>query len=442
VPILPLGINAYKRSTGMVPEVRLVNLYVEPDKSGISPDDTLRIQRPGYFTTRTFDSSIRALDYRVGFAEQIAIAGLTLYVNGASKGVIPGNGVVPTVSTTFNYAAVADGKVHLYDGSTVSALTLPDGYLAQDVDQLNQYVLVLTSGGSGRFYWIVPGETTIDALNYATAESSPDGAVAVRRVGDELWFFGTDTIEVWQATGDQDAPFQRASGRLYERGCLARDTVRRFDNSVMWVADNGEVCKGGAVPQVVSDNGLTERIRKRGGDLSAWVFGIDGHEFYALNVPGQGTFCFDASTALWCEFASFRKTGWLPTVGYENAGQVFCGGVDGKVWRLDPEADQDDGQVIERTITASIAVAGASQPNTSLSLGIGASADTTVRVRWRDGQDDYPAYYDTLPIRAGFDVASMYRLGTPRQPYREFEISFVGPERVRIAGAMVNSAWQ
>ena len=47
MPALPLGLEAYERSRGSVPEVRLVNLYHEEDKSGGSLDQTQRLQRPG-----------------------------------------------------------------------------------------------------------------------------------------------------------------------------------------------------------------------------------------------------------------------------------------------------------------------------------------------------------------------------------------------------------
>ncbi len=441
MPAVPLGLKAYRRTEGIVPEVRLVNLFLEKDESGISPDSTLRIMRPGLSTLYTLASPIRGLNENVGSGQSFAVGGTSLYVNGASVGDVGGEGITPMVSTTFNEAVVSGSQLYLYD-TTLSAVVIPDGYQAQDIDQLNQYVLVLTSGGSGRFYWIVPGDTTIDAFDFATAESSADAAVAICRVGDEFLIFGTQTIEPWQSTGDADAPFQRVSGRIYERGCLARDTVKRFDNTVMWVDDAAQVCRMGAVPQVVSDNGLSERIRKRTDELSAWTFGQDGHEFYVLRIPGQGTFVYDAQTQAWCQFATAGGV-WGPYAGYDSNGLTLCGdSASGKVWTLNPSSATDDGVPIEWTVTGTAGVFGRPPVNSSLSVGVGCATTTTIRIRWRDGQDDYPAYYDELEARAPFDVCSMYRLGQPRQPYREVEISGNTGVRARIAGLLVNEAWQ
>jgi len=437
---IPLGINAYERKAGFTPEVQCLNMFVEPDKSGLSPDQMMRIQRPGTALVYTYPGAIRGIEYRITTAEQLVVSGGQLYASTVAKGPIDGEGIAPIVATTFLAAIVGNGTLYLYD-TALTALTIPEGRDAVDVDQLNQYVLILCSDGT--FYWLVPGESTLDPLNFATAESLPDNALAIRRVGDEFWIFGTDTVEIWQATGDLDAPFQRVAGRQYERGCMSRDTVRRFDNSVMWVSDDGQVCRGGAVAQVVSDNGISERIRQRTGEPSAWVFALDGHEFYALRIPGQGTFCYDALTSLWCEFRTLGRGEWAPRVGNQQQGLITCGdSLSGKVWRLDAERGDDDGTAIEKAITGTYAFSGKGPRNDSLSIGVGCSEDTVIRLRWKDGQEEYPAYYDELDARAPLDIVNIYRLGQPDQPYRTIEVSHLGTTRIRISGCEANSGWK
>ncbi|HEX8415230.1 MAG TPA: hypothetical protein VF637_15310 [Sphingomicrobium sp.] len=437
MPAVPLGIGSYKRADGLVPEVVLKNLYLEKDKSGISPDQTLRIQRPGLAPLADMYAQIRGLHFRTSTGERLSVAGAALVSGTTSKGVIQGTGRAALVSTPFVTLIAADGVAYLYD-TAVAALAVPNdapsGGYVQDVDQLNGYGIVLLP--NGRFYWLVPGETALDALNFATAESLPDKAVAVRRLGDEFWIFGTQNVEVWQATGDQDAPFQRASGRNFERGCIGRDAVRRFDNTLVWIGDDFQVYRASSVPQVISDPGISERIRKATGDCSAWVYGLDGHSFYVLTIPGQGAFAYDASTQAWSEYT------WPVAFGYQEAGAIIAGSaIDGRLWNVDANATTDDGAAFERVITGTIPAFGKTFRNDSVSIGVGASADTTVRLRWKGGQDDYPAYYDEIDVRAPFDVAQMWRLGTPDQPYRTFEISIIAPERVRIAGFMANEGW-
>lgn len=444
MPIVPLGIGSYQRNDGLVPEVVLRNLYLEEDKSGISPDKTLRVQRPGLVLERDYAAPIRAAHYRTATGERLVVAGGQLY-SASAVGAIGGTGAVPIASTQFATALIGGKQAYIYTTALATVALPNDAPVAgavQDVDQLNNYLILLQP--NGRFYWIVPGATTVDALNFATAESLPDEGVALRRLGDEFWIFGAENVEVWQPTGDLDLPFARAAGRNFERGCLYRDTVRRFDNTLVWVGDDYQVYRAANVPQVISNAGLSERIRKATGDCSAWTFGIDGHSFYVLRIPGQGTFAYDASTQAWSEFASKGKDVWLPWAGMQIAGVTYAGSSDdGKLWRVSGDAVNDAGFGIECVVTATVPVLGKPPRNDSVSVGVGVSADCDILLRWRDGQDDFPAYYDPIEVRAPFDVGTIYRLGQPDQPYRTLEISKIDPNvRVRIAGLVVNQSWQ
>lgn len=436
--IVPLGIGSYRRS--LLPEVVLKNMIVEKDKSGLSPDGTIRRQRPGLVQIDSYNAALRAMLPRDG--AQLVVAGGTFYRNHETQGAIAGSGSAPIVSTPFATFVVGGTTLYAYT-DTLAPVVLPDdtpdGLVVQDVDQLNGYAIALQPGG--RFYWIVPGETTIDPLNFATAESLPDKAVAVRRLGDEFWIFGADNVEVWQPTGDLDAPFQRAAGRNFERGCLYRDAVRRFDNTLVWIGDDAQVYRASSVPQVISDNGIAERIQSATGPCSAWTFGMDGHSYYVLAIPGQGTFAYDAATQQWSEFSSPNANHWRATMGYADNGVVVAACDDGTICRVDPEAYGDNGLVFERVVTATVPLTGKVPRNDSASIGIGASADADIRLRWRDGQDDYPAYYEPLEAHAPFDVAQMWRLGIADQPYRTFEVSTVAPAFVTIAGMRVNEGW-
>lgn len=441
MPAVPLGIDSYKRS--LVPEVVLKNMYVEKDKSGQSPDKLVRIQRPGLVVDKTLTGPVRALLNRVSSGARITVAGSRLYSGAQNVGAVEGVGIAPVVATQFGVFIVGGTQAYHYD-ATLATIAMPDDApdtgKVQDVDQLNNYAILLQPGG--RFYWIEPGENEVDPLNFATAESLPDGGVAVRRLGDEFWIFGGENIEVWQSTGDQNAPFQRAAGRNFERGCLYRDTVQRFDNTLVWVGDDAQVYRAAAAPQVISEPGISERIRKAAGECSAWTFGVEGHSFYVLRVPGQGSFAYDASTQLWSEFGSFGRTEWLPYVGYQDNGVVYAGSsLNGTVWRVDPSAETDSGRPIVPTITGTLFVNGKPPRNDSASIGVGASADCTLRLRWRDGRDDYPSAYEELLVQAPFDVAELWRLGSIDEPFRTFEISCADPVKISISGMIVNEAW-
>lgn len=437
MPTVPLGVSANAR-LGM-PAVKLRNFYLEKDRSGISPDGTLRIQRPGLVPFRQLPSAIRGMMYYSTALQPLFVAGERLYADQIDVGMVGGLGPVRMSETNFFATIVSGINLYLYNGSVIP-VTMPDGRPVQDADQLNSYVIILCP--DGRFYWLRPGETVVDPLNYATAETSPDGGVALVRVGDEFLILGPKSGEWWQSTGDDDQPWLRVSGRPVERGCLSRDTVQRFDNSVIWVTDDLNVVRWDGTPRIISDEALSEAIRLRDGPPSAWVSSCDGHRFYNLRIPGQGTWVFDAATSQWSTYDSPGHSYWLPASGYEYQGQTFAGSSDsGDVWEVTASAFNDAGVPFERIVTGTVPIRGAPPRNSSFSVGANFSEDGVIRFRWKDGQEDYPNYYDELDVRAAFDVASIYRLGAPDEPYRTFEVSVTDDLRAIIYGAMANDSW-
>lgn len=416
-------------------------MYLEADKSGASPDNFMRIQRPGLNPFVTLDGEVRGIFQQdlVLNSLAFAVAGntfLSFDADGATDiGTVVTGGIVPFAANYEKLFLLSDFIPYQYGSIPFAAIAMPENRDVTDIDVFNNY-LILT-GRDGRFYWMVPGADTVETLDFATAESSPDGLIAVRRLGDEIWLFGGSSIEPWQATGDADLPFLRAGGRTIDQGCLYRDTARRFDNSLVWVNNQGKVVRASQVPQVISDAGIEERIENRTGALSASVLKFVGHEMYVLKIPGQGDFAFDAVTSQWCEFAS---EGEWPIVAPEVSSTAYLGGE--KVWIFDPTINTDDGEPFLRLVTGNVPLMGRPPKQSSLSIGVGASADTICRVRWKDGQDDFPDYYDELEVRAPADICSLYRLGQPQQPFRSFEISFTEDVRVRLSGAKWGEAWQ
>lgn len=170
------------------------------------------------------------------------------------------------LATTETGANLAWGAATLTTGgSTVfTTVPLPDAVGAVWVDTLNSYVLVVVAQGfgkNGRFYWVQPGEQIVNALDFATAERAPDPLYSVTTLGDQFWLFGSSTTEVWYATGNGDAPFQRIQGRLFDRGIWGGTSVKIGDTMIVTDRD-GVVWKVGQGITRVSNNSIEQRIRE------------------------------------------------------------------------------------------------------------------------------------------------------------------------------------
>jgi hypothetical protein len=111
------------------------------------------------------------------------------------------------------------------------------------------------------FFWINPGETTIDALDFATAERSPDPISGVGVFGDQFWLPGSNTTEVWYFTGNIDQPVLRVQGIVFDRGAWEGTAVQVKDSMII-VDNEGGVfqIQGGA--KRISRPDVEELIRK------------------------------------------------------------------------------------------------------------------------------------------------------------------------------------
>lgn len=120
-------------------------------------------------------------------------------------------------------------------------IQMPEDYGAISLAVINSYVIVVPvqeENIKGRFYWIDPGEITVDPLNFATAERSPDGLHQVVVFKDLFWLMGQTTTEPWVTTGNPLAPMQRFQGILFDRGSW-EGTALKVQDSLFVIDDNG-----------------------------------------------------------------------------------------------------------------------------------------------------------------------------------------------------------
>jgi hypothetical protein len=175
-----------------------------------------------------------------------------------------GNSIV----TTETGANIAWGGGTLAGGGPppLSQVPTPNSVGVISVAHINSYVIAVpvqseADGTVGQFWWIEPGETTINPLNFATAERSPDKIFQVLVYGDLFWLCGQNTVEPWQTTGNFQFPVQRYPGILYDRGSFEGTAVQVKDSLIITDEDGGVFqLKGGA--NRISTPAVEEIIRR------------------------------------------------------------------------------------------------------------------------------------------------------------------------------------
>lgn len=213
-------------------------------------------------------SGVAGTDYSTALTEHTTVSAgtttaTTMPVTADAQGP-SGN----TIVTTETGANLAWGGATLSGGgiAPLSQVTMPDDVGAISVAHINSYVIVVPVQAEdlvtvGRFYWIQPGEITVDPADWATAERAPDKLHQVIVFGDMFWLLGQKTTEPWVTTGDPAAPMQRFTGILFDRGSWEGTAIQVKDTLIVVDEDGGVFQIGGGMTRI-SRPDIEERIRR------------------------------------------------------------------------------------------------------------------------------------------------------------------------------------
>lgn len=207
-----------------------------------------------YSTALTQHPTVRATAY--------ASADLFVAAKTAGSG---GNSIV----TTETGANMSWGAGTLVNGGqpNVRQVGMPNDVGAISVATINSFVIVVPVQDQeletvGRFYWINPGETYVDPLDFANAERSADEIHQVKVYGNMFWLLGQITTEPWVTTGAAGAPMERFQSILFDRGSWAGTAVQVKDSLIVVDEDGGVFQIKGGSQQRISRPDIEERIRR------------------------------------------------------------------------------------------------------------------------------------------------------------------------------------
>jgi hypothetical protein len=276
-----------------------------------------------------------------------------------SLGVISGTGPVSMADngTQIFIAANPDGYIYNTATDSFAQITDPDFPGAVTVGYLDGY-FVFNEPNSQRV-WVTAllDGTSIDPLDFASAEGSPDGLVSLIIDHREAWLFGTNSVEVWYNSGEADFPLTRIQGAYNEIGCIAPYSVAKMDNSVFWLGADargqGIVYRANGYQGVRVSTHAVEFAIQQYDDLAdavGYTYQQDGHTFYVLNFTNADTtWVFDAATGAWHERAGFRNGDFKRHRGNNHArfnGDPHVGDYEnGKVYVYSLDVYADDGAV-------------------------------------------------------------------------------------------------
>ena len=368
-----LGASYLARSTNAAAD-RMVNLYPEIVPQG-GKEPAYLTRAPGMRPVSPLigGSTVRGL--LVVGSYLYSVSGIAFvrfdadfnYENlSASSGISITSGLTPHVSMATNGRQIfiaTNPAAYIYDIYTnvFQRITDPDFPGASVVGYLDGYFVFIQPNSQKVWVTSLLDGTSIDALDFASVEGSPDNLVSMIVDHREVWLFGENSVEVWYNSGNADFPLERIQGAFNEIGCGATYSVARLDNGIFWLGSDtrgrGVVYRSnGYTGQRISTHAVEWRIQQYAtlSDAVAYTYQQDGHAFYVLNFPSaDATWVYDVSTGQWHERACVRSTvatvfpvlgRHLSTCQATFGNNVIVGDAFGGAWlsRLDLNAYNDE----------------------------------------------------------------------------------------------------
>lgn len=446
---------------------RMVNMYAISDPQGADVASLLGTPGLSLFATAGIGAirgSITAANGR-----SFVVSGSQFYEidssgNATLRGTILTSSGIVTLAENGFQVAVCDGDkgyIFTYLTNAFVQITSPNFPSSAAITFANGY-FVATKNDSGQFNLSALYDgTTWGALDFASAESSPDNlSIAVPFLG-QLALFGHNTLEIWRNTGDSSFPFARISGAA-PVGTIAPYSVVNLDTSIYWIGNTNEGSgivyqAQGFSPKRISTEAIEKILQAETQPelLRAWAYQQEGHAFYVITGGNlQTSLVYDVTTQLWHERSYLNNgvdeqhLGSCCTYAFNK--QLVGSRVDGKIYAMSLDVFSDAGNPISRRriythLLDELQYVRYNDLQIGVEVGVGLQSgqgsDPTLSLRIsKDGAKTWSDYYTASIGAAGQTKTQVKfrRLGIQQQC--TFELSITDPVKIAITGSYLNRA--
>lgn len=401
------------------------------------------------------------------------VSGVELYKldtswNATLLGNVTGSGPVSMSDngTQLFVACNPDGFIYNATTNVFQQITDPDFPGAVTVGYLDGYFVF--NQPNTQMLWVTQllDGTSVDPLDFASAEGSPDLLLSLIIDHREAWLFGSTSVEVWYDSGDV-FPLTRIQGAFNEIGCAAPYSVAKLDNGLFWLGADargqGIVYRSSGYSGVrVSTHAVEFAIQgyQTISDAIGYSYQQEGHSFYVLTFPTAtattgATWVYDVATGAWHERGYFTNAGFTRhrsncQMAFNN--EIVVGDyVNGNLYAFDLDVYLDNGATqkwvrswralppgtnnLKRTAQHSLQL----DLEAGTGLNSGQGSDPQVMLRWSDdgGHTWSNEHWRSSGAIGGYGRRAIWRrLGmTNKLRDRVYEVSGTDPVKISIMGA-------
>lgn len=355
IPLFGLGQSGKSRT---VTSQGHLNLYAEitedADKSRVVYYNT-----PGLTLFSTFGDTPTRGSIEVGDYMYHVHRGTFWQVDNAgtktSRGTLTTTSGRVALSYNGTQIVMTDGtSMYCYTIATTAFATVGSGLFTNPLDVTYQDSYFIACFATGRYE--ISGQNdglTWSALDFANAESNPDGLVRIMADHGEIVLCGEKTIEFAGNSGATDFPYTIQRGTTLEFGLAAPWSLVKYNDSLagLFKSAMGQVqvmmMRGHAL-QAISTKEIDDTINGYAtvADATALAYMLGGHPMYQINFPTAGkSWLYDASTGMWSALESGLLGGRHRAeilVDYLNKPRV-TDYENGNIYTIDPDVYADNG---------------------------------------------------------------------------------------------------
>ena len=383
-------------------------------------------------------------------------------------GAVSGTGQVSMSDNGTQLFVACNGPSYIYNSTTqvFAQITDPDFPGAVTVSYLDGYFIFNEPNSQKIWVTSLLDGLSVDPLDFASAEGSPDNLLAVIVDHREAWLFGTNSVEVWYDAGTPDFPLMRIQGAFNEIGLAAVRSIAKLDNSLFWLGSDsrgkGIIYRANGYTGVrLSTHAVEYAIQNYAtvSDAVGYTYQQEGHAFYVLSFPtANATWVYDVATNGWHERASWGNSSFIrhrSNCQMMFNGELYLGDFEnGNIYTFDLDA-YSDGLTVQRFVRSWRALPTgtnnltrtahhALQLDIESGVGIdgeGQGSDPQINLRWSDdGGHTWSNYHTKALGKIGEHGKRVIwrRLGmTEKLRDRVYEISGTDPVKISIMGAQL-----
>lgn len=436
--------SSYERGRGGLPPLSVANMVLEQaptEKTGKALQSRMAI------VDRAADMGagpVEALFQKDGVqaGDLFGVSNGALYRGTTSLGAVPGAGPVSIAGNEGGVMAAAGSTLRYYNGTTLADVAFPDSAPAAKVIAGAGRFIVLRAD-TGRFYWTPILASTVDPLDFATAENQPDNLRDALFIDDILLLFGAETVEFWPNTGDGELPFQPLEGRVIEKGIRATGCAAAIGSTFAWVTHENQVCLTDE-NNIISNNGLQERI-EASATVRLFPFVMGGNEYLCLQLDSE-TQVYQPRTGQWGEWKSYGHDRWVAGC---FSGGVMGSNIDGRTLEFGA-GHVDLGGPMERLWSAGMPIDGGAMrvSNMVARVNVGQTpfltgdyVEPVIEMRAsRDGGKTWGEWRSkSLGAQGKYRQEVKWRgLGLASRPSLLVQFRVTDPVDIRVSGVLVN----